>query len=664
MDRELEQLLKDVMFELKDMTRVLRGTNKKLIEDTKTKDQERKAKKLLIKTMGDYMDSKDKGTDLMKDLNTEVKGMIPTIKSTKAKFRALPGPMQMVGGAFKFVKDVVFEVGKALAKTALALSDASQTFGGVEDVIEKGFGEIPKIGPVLRGLGKEVDTNVEAFKQLAKSGASFGSSIVMLREAQNRAGMPLTKFTDLIGTNSQMLAKLFGTVDQGVPQIAGLTRSLRDITERDFAKFGLTLDDTSGYLTTFLELERARGNTSRMSQQQLLQGTAKYTKNLVTLSKLTGESVDTLNEQNAAMAADGVFQSQLAGMNADDAKTLSLGLQGLPGPLAQLGKEFIGLGSPISETSRELEAISGGRFGDAFKKFEKDGDLVAFQNSIKTISADVMQNSKAFGQAALAGGGFTDTLNAVAKAAGLAVDPTELNKTQIQATGDNIKNLVNLGSQVDLIATALQDTRFKALTPLIYSGGRAAEATEVLNGKLKSLAVDGIPAFQKFAGKVDRAIFGGPNKTGYNRGADDYVGDLTEAENIPNRNTGTYGATGKAFENFGSGTPVMLHGSESVVPEGSMFGSAIKQMLALGTTLTEVSKRDAATTDNNTSINNNSVNNSTMDISQLVKTSQENYELNKKMAQHLNTLVTIGAMTEKNTKSTNNSLVNMGGSLV
>jgi hypothetical protein len=38
MDRELEQLLKDVMFELKDMTRVLRGTNKKLIEDTKTKD--------------------------------------------------------------------------------------------------------------------------------------------------------------------------------------------------------------------------------------------------------------------------------------------------------------------------------------------------------------------------------------------------------------------------------------------------------------------------------------------------------------------------------------------------------------------------------------------------------------------------------------------------
>ena len=660
MDRELEQLLKDVMFELKDMTRVLKGTNKKLIEDTKTKDQERKAKKLLIKTMGDFRKSQNKGKDLMEDLNTEYEDMIPTIDKLEKKFNALPGPLGMAGKAFTFVKDVAFGLGKALAKTALAFSDTTKTFNGVEDVIEEGFGQIPKIGPVMRGFGKEIDSNIEAFKQLAKSGASFGSSIVMLREAQNRAGMPLTKFTDLIGTNSQMLAKLFGTVDQGVPQIAGLTRSLRDITERDFAKFGLTLDDTSGFLTTFLELERARGNTTRMSQAQLLQGTAKYTKNLITLSKLTGESVDTLNEQNMAMAADGVFQSQLAGMSADRAKTLNLGIGQLEGPLKQLGREFIGLGSPISETSRELEAISDGRFGDAFKKFEKDGDLVAFQNSIKTISADVMQNSKAFGQAALAGGGFTDTLNAVAAAAGRAVDPSEFNKTQMQATGDNIKNLVNLSSQVDLVATALQTTRFKVLTPLIYSGGRAAEATETLNGKMKSLAEDGIPAAEKFFGRINNALFGdgtGSKKT--NSSSIINQGSSHLPKNIKPYNNGTDG-----FQDFGSGTIAKLHGEEMVMPKNNI-GDLAKELMALGTPVTKKAKEQmSATTNNSTSINNNSVNNSTMDISQLVKTSQDNYELNKKMAQHLNTLVTIGAMTEKNTKSTNNSLVDLSGSLV
>ena len=43
---------------------------------------------------------------------------------------------------------------------------------------------------------------------------------------------------------------------------------------------------------------------------------------------------------------------------------------------------------------------------------------------------------------------------------------------------------------------------------------------------------------------------------------------------------------------------------------------------------------------------------------------QELVELNKNTQRALNMLVTIGAMTEKNTKTTNNELANMGGSLV
>ena len=147
--------------------------------------------------------------------------------------------------------------------------------------------------------------------------------------------MPLEKFTDMIGSNSTMLAKLFGSVSEGVPQISRLTSQLRDITERDFAKFGLTLDDTSEYMMTYLELERARGNTDRMSRTQLLQGTADYTKNLVVLSKLTGKSVDELNEANMAHAADGVMQSQLSKMSAKDAKVLTTNINSLPGEYSE-----------------------------------------------------------------------------------------------------------------------------------------------------------------------------------------------------------------------------------------------------------------------------------------------------------------------------------------
>ena len=58
------------------------------------------------------------------------------------------------------------------------------------------------------------------------------------------------------------------------------------------------------------------------------------------------------------------------------------------------------------------------------------------------------------------------------------------------------------------------------------------------------------------------------------------------------------------------------------------------------------------------------VNNTNMDMSTLNANTTELIELNRKVANHLNTLITIGAMTEKNTKDTKINLANMSGSLV
>jgi hypothetical protein len=452
--------------------------------------------------------------------------------------------------------------------------------------------------------------------------------------------MPLSKFTDLIGANSNLLAKLFGTVDQGVPQIAGLTRRLRDITEDEFAKFGLTLDDTSGFLTTFLELERARGNTQRMSQAQLLAGTQEYTKNLVILSKLTGESVDKLNEQNMAMAADGVFQSQLTKMNADDAKLLSASIGNLPGPLQQFAKEMIGLGAPISDTSRELQAISGGRLGDAILAFQRDLDPVAFQNAMKTISGDVMQNSEAFGQAALAGGGFGEALNAIVTQIGEAIDPDILDD-EIKARGDNIVNLRNLTSEVDRLKSAVETTRFNFLQPFLYEGELTVEVTKGINDKMKQLAEEGLPAFEQGVYSVLGAL-----------GVD--VPDNLKKPGS-SKNTDVPPSFWQRFGNIFGGAEggAGSLSAETYLPD-DYFSSATNLPAQAGSSIMATATDTGATT-NTTTITNN----------QTVKQNQDDLlaEMKKQVAA-LNTLVTIGAMTEKNTKNMNNNVANMGGSLV
>jgi hypothetical protein len=659
MDRELEKQLEELQKNFAGLAKTLGSSSKTILKNSRDQKTFGNLQKVVNKSLGDYQKKNKRFVFGMESFGEAIAAAKQDVKGFSFNLKGIPSPVGLVVKGLKVLKDATIGVGVAMIKTALALSDSTKSFKGLEDIVDVGIGELSVVGKVAKELSKDIDANVGVFRTLAQTGASFGSSIVMLRKAQEDAAMPLDKFTDLIAQNSGTLAKLFGSVDQGVPQITGFMRGLRDMTMNEFAKFGLTLDETSGFLGTFLELERARGNTTKMTQDQLLAGTRAYTKDLVLLSKLTGESVDELNNQNMAMAADGVFQSQLQGMAAKDAKTLSLGISALPPGLKQLAKEVIGLGQPISDTSKDLTALSSGAFNDAIKQFQNTGDLVAFQNSIKTISGDVMQNSKAFGQATLAGGGFGEALNAVAASIGTAVDEADITG-ELQAAGDNIGKVLNATTgEVDLLQESLHTARFKALNPFIFSGEKSGKGLDKLSSLLEEFRLEGVDKIEKKVEQIGQFLMGeeiSDTNTGKSKDSAFSLSNFfrTNASDdgldyLPQFKEGSGG-----FRNFGTGTVAKLHGVEAVVPKNDI-GQLAKEMFALGAPVSDAAKTEMSTITNN---------NTTMEMTTFTNKLDDLIKTNVNMENHLNKLVAVNMMTEKNTKTTNNELANMGGSLV
>ena len=146
MDRELEQLLKEMTSELKDLTRVLRGSAKTAIQNTKSTEAEIKARKMIVKMMEDQKKQLKTRGKLTKEFSKELDESIDAMNKFQKKAKGLNLGFGLVTKALKFLKDAIVSVATAGIKTALAFSDTTQSISSVEDLIKSGFGEIPVVG--------------------------------------------------------------------------------------------------------------------------------------------------------------------------------------------------------------------------------------------------------------------------------------------------------------------------------------------------------------------------------------------------------------------------------------------------------------------------------------------------------------------------------------
>ena len=308
-------------------------------------------------------------------------------------------------------------------KTALGQTIGS-TIGLANELLRGGDGvadfakHIPLVGGYLGTLTGFIDDSVGTFRNLSSTGASFGNSISQMLGTAADLELNLSEMASFVSSNSQNLAALGGSVNQGITRFAAMNKNLK--ATGDFSQLknmGFTIEEVNEGMGDYISLQARMGRLQGRSTQDLAASSADYMMQIDRLAKVTGKTREEAEKALAAQAQDSVVRTLLNQFEegSDEFKNLQLSLglldevggstaEALKGmltgnPTEEAGKLLGILGSAGPAVLDAMTAIGQGAdpqiMLDAFKS--AGGQLEAFAGADAAGRARIIQQMRAAG---------------------------------------------------------------------------------------------------------------------------------------------------------------------------------------------------------------------------------------------------------------------------
>ena len=220
------------------------------------------------------------------------------------------GAGSLIGGAFNALTAAIGSVVGAIPGFAGEL-----LFGGnrISDFAQ----HVPLLGQQFAGLTKAVEGQLDVFRELSTIGAGFGNNMFELASVAGRSAIPQEEFANLLQSNAEGIRIFGSSIQDGARNFGRLSKELRQSTAgQDLQAMGFTAQELNENLISYSELTQLSGRRQYMSQEQLIQGSLEYSKELDKIAKLTGKSRKDIEAQQKAASLD--IRRQMAIAEAGD----------------------------------------------------------------------------------------------------------------------------------------------------------------------------------------------------------------------------------------------------------------------------------------------------------------------------------------------------------
>lgn len=462
---------------------------------------------VMEKKFGKGSSQLDKTQELYNKRLTEADKVVEQqTKKTKDLNKELDGNKEKYKQAAADFGSVLKTLSSGITKTIeFAFSGTETNIGQFSSALGA---QIPIIGGIIGALGNALQGQIEAFRQLSRSGIDLGSSMYEAQRAAARTGLPLNVLTKTLSENSKSLALLGGNASTGAQRFLNISENLKrsGFTDR-MARLGLTMEEGADLTAGYLEVQTRLGRSQKMTDAELTRGTEDYILQLDQLSRVTGmtrkEAQDALKQQMLDKRVRTVTQ----GMNEKQLKEYQNSLAALEKAnpeLAEGFKELVATGGiPVTELGKKL-AIANPEFVKAAGNFKRgNGTFEELAGTVRNGAERLDSMGKGFQDTA-------STLSATGKDMGtggymmyqglhrFGEGMTEAQKAQADAMENQKKN----SAAFDRALTDLKNKLSVALLPYMDA---FAKGMEVLIEVIGKLAIRAIPYIGVFAANLEKA---------------------------------------------------------------------------------------------------------------------------------------------------------------